>query len=297
VQRIARSCWFNNSCIIWGIFTVITLLLVQLGVHMPGAREHSPLWRQLNDINSLLFAVGFVAFAATMWLVHRRLDKWIPRSAQRSASLRPRCAADSVSLPWRIATEGLTVALFATWIVFGILGIARSPKLWSGLAFLMVISAILAVLARVSARRRPNYMDRLYGPAYRHREVRIIYGMRLAFIAFGIVALTGSVVRPAALPVDPARMALLLFQILFFSCLLAFVLIKPAGTPRAPARPVVESRGLALSLIMLVAVPIIAVAATSTISPARCCAASTPSFHAPQAAASEDRPWAGRWLR
>ena len=298
VQRIARSRWFNNSCIVWGVITVAALLLAQLGIVVPGPLKDAPLWRQLNQIHSALFATGFVAFTATMIFVHRRLNRWIPKGATRSARLQPRTAADSVPRAWRIATEILTAGLFITWIVIGIAGIASSPKFWGGFAYLLAVSAALAVVARYSARRRPNYMDRVYGPAYRHREIRIVYGMRLAFVAFGVITLTGSIIGPASMPVDPARLSLLLFQLLFIGCLLSFVLMRPAETGAAPpyARGA-KTSGLAASLILLIVVPIIAAASVSAATPAGWSAASMPSFRAPRAAESAGLPWVGRWLR
>lgn len=298
VQRIARSYWFNNSCIAWGVLAVTALLLVQLGVQIPWTSAEVPLWQRLSNMNNLLFLVGFLCFGALMFFVHHRLKQWIPQGVRRSASLQPRSAADSVSLPWRIATEVVTVVLFTVWIIAGVTGIARSPKLWDGLVFLLFNTVIFAVMAYASAKRPQNYMDRIYGPAYRHREVRIIYGARWAFVAFGAVMLTGSIVGPEAMPVNVVRLSFLLFQIIFVGCLLAFVMLKPAQNPSAPSLPR-EGRvsGLTTSLVMLIVVPIIAVASTSTINPARCCEASMPSFRAPPAAASADRPWAGHWLR
>lgn len=293
VQRIARSYWFNNSCIGWGCLTVILLLLVQLGVELPGARENAPLWQRLNGFNNLLFAIGFVAFGVVMALVHRKLKKWIPPGVRRSASLQPRTTADSAPFWLRLITEGLTAVLFVTWVVVGMGDIPHSPKFWDGFIFVFVLSAIFAVMGHASARRPPNYMDRLYGAVYRRREVRIIYGLRLAFVAFGAIALTGSVLGAQEMPLNPVRMALLLFQVIFVASLLAFILIKPAGSTTSR----LDATGLKASLIMLILVPIIAVASTSAFTPTTCCAASRPSFHAPPAAASADLQWAGRWLR
>jgi hypothetical protein len=298
VQRIARSYWFNNSCIAWGVLAVTALLLVRLGVQVPGTNPSIPLWQRLSNMNNLLFIVGFVCFGALMFFVQRRLKQWIPQGVRRSASLQPRSTGDSVPLYWRIATEVVTVVLFTTWIITGVMGIARSPKLWDGLVFLFVNTVIFAVMAYASAKRPQNYMDRIYGPAYRHREVRIIYGARWAFVAFGAVMLTGSIVGPDAMPVNVVRLSFLLFQIIFVTCLLAFVLMKPAHNPSAPVLScTVKSSGLTTSLVMLIVVPLIAVASTSATMPARCCAASTPSFRALPAAVSADRPSAGHWLR
>jgi hypothetical protein len=297
VRRIASSYWFNNSCIAWGVLTVATLLLIQLGVHIPGVKGSLALWQRLSHVNSLLFAVGFVGFAAVMTVVQVRLHRWIPRGVRRSASLQPRTTADLVPLPWRIATEVLTIGLFATWIIVGMLGIATSPKFWGGFIFLFANSLLFAVMGHASVWRRPNYMDRIYGAVYRRREVRVLYGVRLAFVAFGAIALTGNIVGPAAMPADPVRLSLLLFQIIFVAFVLAFVLIKPVGNPAAPTSPGMKLPELTMSLVMLIVVPIIVAAATSAPIPAMCCAASTPSFHAPRAAVSAGPQWVGRWLR
>jgi hypothetical protein len=298
VQRIARSYWFNNSCIVWGIVTVGALLLVQLGVQVPGTSSATPLWRQLNNVNSALFGIGCVAFAATMFVVRLRLNRWIPPGVRRSATLQPRSAADSVPRAWRIATEVLTISLFLIWLILGVLGVPHSPKFWDGFIFLIFNALIFAVMAYASARRPPNYMDRVYGPAYRHREVRIVYGARLVIVVFGAIALTGSITGPAALPVEPVRLSLLLFQIFFVACLLAFVLIKPAGSAATPpGLRGMKAPELTVSLLMLIAVPIIAIASTSASIPAKCCEASRPSFRAPPGAVSAGPQWVGRWLR
>ncbi len=123
------------------------------------------------------------------------------------------------------------------------------------------MSAIFAVMARATAHRPANYMDRIYGPAYRRREVRVIYGVRLAFVAFGAFALTSSFVGPDAMPFNTVRGGFLLFQILFIAFLMAFVLIKPVqGTssyPGAPRNASAGSSGIALSLALLIAAPIL----------------------------------------
>jgi hypothetical protein len=191
----------------------------------------------------------------------------VPEGERRTASLQPRSAADSVPLFWRITTDALTVALIVTWLFLGLKGIASSARHWEGFAFMLVFAVIMAVLAHACAARPTNYMDRLYGPAYRHREVRVMYGVRLGIVLFGAIVLTSSILGPDAMPIHPVRLSFLLFQGIFMAFLLAFALLKPAGditTPPAAAQKSTGMRtGLTTSLITLIMAPILAAAVAS----------------------------------
>lgn len=269
VQRIARSRWFTNTSLAWGVLTIVILLLTTLGMVPPIAGKQPLLWQQLNQVYNLLFAVGFVFFGIAGVVGHHKLKQIVPAGERRTANLQPRSAADSVPLFWRVLTDVLTVALIAVWLFLGVKGVASTTKHWGGFAFLLLLALLFAVIAHASAARPPNYMDRLYGPAYRHREVRIAYAARLGIALLGAVVLASSIVGPASMPIHPVRLSLLLFQALFMSFLLAFALLKPAGTtstpPDAPQRIAKMRTGLTTSLFMLVVVPIIATAAVSSL--------------------------------
>ena len=269
MQRIARSRWFTNSCIAWGVVCVTLLLLVQLqNLQIPGVPPHKAQWQLLNSTYNLLFAIGMIGFAAGAWLGQRLLKSFVPPGQRRSATLQPRSHTDAVPLAWRVATEALTLVLLAAWVAAGVTGFARTPKLWDGFAFLLFISAVFAVVARAAARRPPNYLDRLLGNTYRRREIRTAYGVRLGIVAFGAFALVSMIVGPEAMPVNPVRLTFLMFQLSFVALLLPFILIKPeaqsASPPTHSAKSLLKGPGLAGSLLLLIAIPILATATTAS---------------------------------
>lgn len=264
VQRIAGSRWFTNTSVVWGLICIAVLLLVTAGQTPPLIRKQPQLWQQLNNVHNLLFLMGFVAFGIMGFIGHLRLKRIVPPGERRTATLQPRSAADSVPFPVRIATDIVTLALIVTWLVLGVKGVASSPRHWSGFAFMLVFALLIAVLAHAAAARPPNYMDRLYGPAYRHREVRILYGVRLGIVIFGAIVLASSIIGIEAMPIHPVRLCFLLFQAMFIACLLAFVLLKPAAS--APPTATAKMRtGLTTSLVMLILAPIIATATVSSL--------------------------------
>jgi hypothetical protein len=262
VQRIGSSRWFTNTSVVWGFVSVGVLLLARLDMTPQVIGKHPLLWQQLNNVYNLLFLVGAVFFGITGFIRHLRFKKMVPEGERRSASLQPRSAADFVPRFWRSTTDVLTAALLVTWLILGVKGAASSAKHWEGFAFMLVFATIIAVLAHAAAARPPNYLDRLYGPAYRHREVRVLYGARLGIVLFGAIILVSSTVGPEAMPIHPVRLSFLLFQGMFVAFLLAFALLKPAGSA-PPTVPTKMRTGLTTSLIMLILVPILAAAGAS----------------------------------
>lgn len=266
-RRIASSRWFTHTSIAWGFVSIAVLLLAMLGLTPQLIAKHPLLWQQLNNIYNLMFLLGFICFGIMGFIGHFRLKRIVPAGERRTASLQPRSAANFVPRIWRISTDALTVALLVTWLILGVKGVASSAKHWEGFAVMLVLATIFAVMAHASAARPPNYMDRLYGPAYRHREVRVVYGVRLGIVLFGAIILISSIVGPGAMPIHPVRLSFLLFQGLFMAFLLAFALLKPAGNTTAPPASLHRSggmrTGLTTSLVMLIMFPILAAAAAS----------------------------------
>jgi small-conductance mechanosensitive channel len=50
---------------------------------------------------------------------------------------------------------------------------------WGGMAFQFVISGVFLLFVLTAVRRRPGVMDRIFGPGYRHTEVRASFAAQL----------------------------------------------------------------------------------------------------------------------
>lgn len=187
--RLERSRWFLHACYVWAAVCAAVLLGVMLDLIVPFGAG-APKWENLKDLNGILVIVGALGWGACTLLWFRWLGTHVPPAENRRATLKPRMIGDYLGLPWRIAVDALSVLHLGAWLVIGALGLAGGPKFWGSFAFFVGMTLLFAVFASRAARRRPGYLDRAFGEAYRRFEVRLAYFMRVWPVITGVIAMT-----------------------------------------------------------------------------------------------------------
>jgi hypothetical protein len=230
MQSLLRSRAFLNVFYIYAALSIALLLALRLGLRVPPfSATNAPSWEILKDAHGTLLIVGLVMYFSSYFVWMRWLAVHVPLAPRRTASLKPRLASDYLPRSWRIATEVLTVGHIALWLVAGALGWAGGAKFWWSFAAIAGMTALFAVIAYFVPRRRPGYLDRLFGEAYRHVEIRIACFMRLWPLAAGALGLSELVTG-----VELARAGYLL--IVAFVCALALMILRlqPVAPSSAP---------------------------------------------------------------
>jgi hypothetical protein len=234
VVHIERSRWFLNACYAWAAASIAVLLGVALDLFALPFGAEAPKWEVLKDLNSTLVIVGMLGWGACSLLWLRWLGTHVPLADTRRATLKPRVASDYLPFSWRIGVEALTVLHLGAWVVIGALGWAGGAKFWWSFAFFAAMTVLFAVIAHLVPRRRPDYLDRVFGEAYRRGELKAVYFMRLWPVASGALVMTEHMTG-----LDLARAAHLL--IVSFVCVLALMVLRlrpmapPSGTTRYAA--------------------------------------------------------------
>jgi hypothetical protein len=228
VACLERSRWFLNACHVWAAVSIVVLLGVQLDLIAPPFGSDATKWEVLKDVNSTFFILGLLGWGVCSLLWFRWLGTHVPPAETRRATLKQRLVSDYLALPWRIAVEALTLLHLGVWIVIGALGLAGGAKFWGSFAFFVGMSAFFAVFANLSPRRRPGYLDRVFGEAYRRVEIRLAYFMRLWPVITGAIVMTEQMTGA-----DLDRAAQLL--VVSFVCVMALMLLR--------LRPVAPSPG------------------------------------------------------
>jgi len=221
MQGLLRSRAFLNVFYVYAAISIAVLLALRLGFQLPvlSRPAQAPSWEILKDAHGTFLIVGLIMYFASFLFWRHWLATHVPLAARRSASLKPRLASDYLPRSRRVAMEVLTVAHIGVWLVVGALGFASGAKFWWSFAFIVGLTVLFGVIAHSVPRRRPGYLDRLFGEAYRHVEIRIAYFMRLwplAPGAMGLVELTTGV--------ELARIGYLL--IVSFVCVLASMILR-----------------------------------------------------------------------
>jgi hypothetical protein len=228
VARLERSRWFLHACYVWAAGSIAVLLGVTLDLFASPFGAVAPKWEVLKDLNSTFLIVGFLGWGACSLLWFRWLGTHVPLAETRRATLKPRVASDYLARSQRIAVEALTVLHLAAWLVVGALGLAGGAKFWWSFALIVGMTVLFALIAHLVPRRRPGYVDHVFGDAYRQVEVRAAYFMRLWPLAAGAIGMTELITG-----VDLARVGQLL--IVSFVCVLGLMLLR--------VRPIVPASG------------------------------------------------------
>ncbi len=221
MQHLLRSRWFLNTFYVYAALSIAVLLALRLGFQVPvfSRTTETPSWEALKDAHGTLMILGLIMYFAGFFAWSRWLSVHVPLAAHRSASLKPRLASDYLPRSWRVATEVLTTAHIALWILFGALGWGSGAKYWWSFAFIAVMTVLFAVFAYLVPRRRPGYQDRLFGEAGRQVEIRVAYIMRLWWLPIGAIGMAEHITG-----VDFARAGYLL--VVTFVCALALMFLR-----------------------------------------------------------------------
>ena len=169
------------TCYALGTLSLGALAACQLGFWpqtLSAAAEH---WRILKDVNTSTLMLAVVLYCGIS-LVHGRASRNVPLADQRHASLEPRTIDDFLSRRLRIAIYLLVGAHSAAGAWLGYVSSSWWPSAveFGGAAIAFALThAVFFGIVRFCVDRRPNTLDRLFGPAYRLREVRTAFAFNL----------------------------------------------------------------------------------------------------------------------
>lgn len=233
VAYLRDSAGFLKIWYAWAATSIAVLLAVRLGWRPFGGT--GPSWEVLKDWHGLLMILGLIGWAASAGLWFRWLSRNVPLADTRSATLRPRTAGNYISAPWRIAVEILTVLHIAAWLIVAATQDDLVEGYWGKFAFIVAVTALLAVNTALAPRRRPGYPERIFGDAYRRVELRVAYFLRVLPLTAGAKTLGETLTGE-----DFARPTHLVLVLLLTAVLAVFLFLRPldgAGGAQAKKDP------------------------------------------------------------
>jgi hypothetical protein len=207
VRRLSASRGFRAACGAWGFLCLGVLLVFQLDMNTGfSARlmDSTARWEALKDLNSLLLIPGGLGLFAVAAVRAAHVRKVVPPANVRRAGLEPRTLAGVVPRPVQIATYGVIGLVLLGWAMVAALNAFSTPKFWGRAALLVVISLAFAFFLRVSVKRPPHVMDRIFGPVFRADEVRFTFGLQLLPPLTGAVRLYEEVANVVLVDVNRA---------------------------------------------------------------------------------------------
>ncbi len=205
VQRLTENRWFRRSCVLWGTVCLAALLAVQADVWWPPlAGPATPKWDALKDVNATLLIAGLLYLVGCGVMFGRWLHAHVPLAPRRQATLERRSPDKYVPRPVQYGIFALVAIHLAAWLFAAALGRYASPAFWGMLAFQFVISGIFLLLALEAVRRRPNALDRIFGPRYRRMEVRWAFATQLLPLMNGAARLYEQTAGPTSGDLDRA---------------------------------------------------------------------------------------------
>ena len=188
VRRVSGSSpmlWLSYA---WGLVSLATLVAFQAGLW---PREWSPealdmaRWDTLKELNTLLFLPGLIVFVVAGVLFRRWLTSTVPLVEHRQATLERRTLDDFVPRWAQVAVYAVIALNLAAWVAVAALGWNTTPEFWSRFVLVLVMTPIFLFFPRLSVRRPPQALDRIFGPTFRRTEVRYGYAMNLVLPVVG----------------------------------------------------------------------------------------------------------------
>jgi hypothetical protein len=88
----------------------------------------------------------------------------------------------------RVLNPSLQLLVFGALILAGAMG-EPPPGYWPGVAMGVVACVTFAISAAATVQQRPNYLDKLFGPAYRRLNVYVLTGMQFLILFWSALAL------------------------------------------------------------------------------------------------------------
>jgi hypothetical protein len=242
VKKIRDSRWFAWVSYALGAASVALLLSFQLGLWPQTLSPSDPRvenWMVLWNIHVALMCVGLVFFSGAAIIGGVWLSRVVPFAERRHATLERRSIGDFVPLPLRVTTYTFAIVNAAAWLAVGALGLYSTPIFWTRFAILISLSVVFFLVTNVNVNRRPNAMDRMFGPAYRRGEVRYVFAMQLLPPVIGAVRLYEEIANAIVFDVNRAmQLGLALFVTfgLLRAARYAMAWQDPNRTPPSAAR-------------------------------------------------------------
>lgn len=198
----SRARWLYHA---WGIVSLAALFAFQAGLW---PRQWSPevlgmaRWETLKDLNTLLLVPGVVAFVGAGVLFSRWLISTVPLVERRRATLERRTIGNFVPRWAQVAVYALIGLNLAAWLGVAVLGWNATPKFWSRFVLVLVMTPVFLLFPRLSVRRPPQALDRIFGPRFRRTEVRYGVAMNLVLPLVGAFRLYEELAETVAFDVS-----------------------------------------------------------------------------------------------
>jgi hypothetical protein len=185
-----RLLWLHLA---FGTASLLALTTLQLGFWFPTQPPDSRVvakWLVLWQVSMASLYIGMLVFGAIGVASHLILKRKVPVAERREANLERRYIGDFVPLWVRLTTYSLVVAIFAAWTVVAVLGLYNDPtRFWTRFVLLIGLSVFFWLGTSAAIGRRPNAMDRLFGPDNRRGEVLLTFSTQLLPPIIGAVRL------------------------------------------------------------------------------------------------------------
>jgi hypothetical protein len=191
-RKVEKRRWNLWLGYVLGAISIGVLTSFQLGFWTPPAPRYGlPLlsWMVLWDLTMSSMLMALIVGGSIGLVGYFRTKKYIPIAAQRQATLEPRSLGDSVPLWVRLATYAVVIANLVAWVAAAALGAHSSPVFWPRVVTMFVLSGFFYFATAISVGRKPNVFDRIFGPRYRHWEVRITFSTQILTPIIGAVRL------------------------------------------------------------------------------------------------------------
>ena len=223
--------WLNYAL---GAASIAVLASLQFGLWVPEGRHGHPApmrWAVLWELAMASMIVAMVVGGTIGLIGHFRMKKRIPVAPRRQASLKRRSLDESVPRWVQLATYALVFANLAAWITAAVLGAHSSAIFWPRVVILFALSGFFYVGTMASVIRRPNVMDRIFGPAYRQGEVRYVFSMQILPPVVGALRLYEEVADTHLLDLSRMMQLFLAVFILYAFLRVARLRIDEGGSP------------------------------------------------------------------
>jgi hypothetical protein len=190
LERAARGSGWLKFIQAVGVSGVLLLFVAQLYLQPVVLKiEPAAQWRLLMSIDYSVMIVAMLVYSAAFAYFTRWLKRDVPPAEQRQATLSPRKLDEFIPRWLHLAGLVLLAAAVLARPVASELFAVRHGNLLGGFLSMLLVSSCLLLGVAGSVARKPTVLDRVYGPAYRRREVQVTFGLMIAWAAFMLAAL------------------------------------------------------------------------------------------------------------
>lgn len=233
-HKVEKRRWNLWLGYVLGAISIGVLTSLQLGLWTPPPAPDGtvlPNWVFLWDLTMASMMVALVVGGSIGLVGYFRTKKHIPIAARRQATLERRSLSDSVPRWVQLATYVVVIVNLVAWVIVAVLGTHSSPVFWPRVVIIFVLSGVFYFGTAISVGRKPNVFDRIFGPTYRHWEVRITFSTQILTPIVGAVRLYEEVYNTHLLDISRA-MQLILASFITYWLLRISLLPIDRGGPR-----------------------------------------------------------------